>query len=581
MTVDRPRHYPIRRQRQERQERNAAKTPLHTKAEEEREEAAPRRERRALSHVGGEVYFSQGNDEEKAALAHALDVDAEEEAVMRDMHGFHSYPARLHPETARRLIEGFSKPGDHIYDPFSGSGTVVAEARAAGRCASGSDLNPLAIELAWLKSRGLLPKQTAQLLASAQRIAEVADARRLAKADPYQLYDNDARERYPIHILLELDSLAHGVGLLPRSDEQRALRLVISSLLTKLSHSEGDTTRQKAPRRLRSGFAIELFVKKTEELKRRLDAYSARLPQRVEKAYIGFSDARDLEKVEDGSIDLIVTSPPYPGVYDYLEHHLHRMRWLGMREGPLRNGEMGSRRVYRTIRFRDAVDLWHRELGDTLREMWRVLSSHGRGVMIIADSVVDRQALYADDEFKKIAEQNGIDVTAIASQERPLFLHGAERVFADRPRMEHVVVFRRSAVPPARRIHRGYNDERPERFRQHSRRHSDRPNRGRQEDRGRPDGRRFEGRGRQDGRPFENRGRYDEKRPSGSGGERRDRFPGNRQAEGRRPYRDDGHQPKNQGRSGNANAFRQERPNRNSTGEPRTNQGDSEKEPSA
>jgi hypothetical protein len=425
--------------------------------------------------VGGEVEFQGGRDEEHEVLLRALDVSADENEVMVDMHGFHSYPARLHPVTARRLIEGFSKVGDRVLDPFCGSGTVVVEGRALGREAIGSDLNPLAVELSWIKSRGPTKKLVTEMVQSAQAIAQVAEDRRVAKADPYRRYTDEDRDRYPIHILLELDSLAHGIGLLSKTEVTRMLRLVISSLLTKLSHSEGDTTRQRAPRRLRSGFAIELFVKKAEELGERLNAYRDRLPERAVRAYVGCSDARDLEKVESDSVDLIITSPPYPGVYDYLDHHMHRIEWLGLRASGLRDGEIGARREYRQLRVEEAADLWRSEIGPTLYELRRTLTPQGRGVMIIADSVVDRRPLRADEQIRRVADKADIDITCIASQERPLFLHGADRAFSDKPRMEHVIIFRpkvrknrrdRIADDELREATEGLKDrERPERFR--------------------------------------------------------------------------------------------------------------------
>lgn len=413
----------------------------------------PRRQRRALSHVGGEVQFRGGSAEEQDVLLRALDVSAEEDQVMVDVHGFHSYPARLHPATARGIVEGLSKKGARVLDPFCGSGTVVVEAKALGRHALGSDLNPLAVELAWLKSRAPTEKLCQEMLKAASHVAEVAEDRRLAKADPYHRYDEEDRERYPIHVLLELDSLAHGIGLLNKPEVQRMLRLVISSMLTKLSHSEGDTTRRKAPRRLPGGFAINLFMQKTEELAARLASYRERIGEHSPRAYVGCSDARTLENVESDSIDLVVTSPPYPGVYDYLDHHLHRLKWLGLREGALRDHEIGARRKYRRLRLDEAARMWREEIGAALYEMRRTLAQDGRGVIVIADSVVDRTALRADEQVLAVAERAGIDITCIASQERPLFLHGAEEAFANRPRMEHVVVFR-----PGQRPHRKPKD---------------------------------------------------------------------------------------------------------------------------
>ncbi len=476
MTTERKKHHPIRRTKKGDEisasggsrRYGAAKKPEELEIEEQQ----PRRERRALSHVGGEVTFRGGTDEERQVLLHALDVSSEEEEVMTDVHGFHSYPARLHPLTARRLIEGFSKPGARVLDPFCGSGTVVLEGKALGREAIGSDLNPLAVELSWLKSRSPLPKLVAEMVSAAASIAEVADERRLAKADPYRRYGEDERERYPIHILLELDSLSHGISQLQGNEVKRMLRLVLSSMLTKLSHSEGDTTRRHAPRRLPSGFAIQLFHQKAEELAARFEQYRQRVSPKAPRAYVGMHDARKLESVESDSIDLIITSPPYPGVYDYLDHHMHRIQWLGLRPARLAQDEIGARRKYRRMRLDEAAEQWREEIGPTLWELRRTLADDGRGVMIIADSVVDRRALRADEQIEAVAEKAGIDITCIASQERPLFLHGADRAFSDRPRMEHVVVFRPSLKRKPKRdkaseFNRPEERVRPKRFRKH------------------------------------------------------------------------------------------------------------------
>src|SRR5688500_14025384 len=62
----------------------------------------PERQRRALSHVGGPVEVHAGTAEQAAVLKHALEVGSDEGAVMAHVHGFHPYPARLHPATAAR-----------------------------------------------------------------------------------------------------------------------------------------------------------------------------------------------------------------------------------------------------------------------------------------------------------------------------------------------------------------------------------------------------------------------------------------------------------------------------------------------
>ena len=72
-------------------------------------------------------------------------------------HPFHSYPARMHPASARILVELVASSGVRgpILDPFCGSGTTLVEARAEGIRAVGVDLNPLAVLVARAKTWGV------------------------------------------------------------------------------------------------------------------------------------------------------------------------------------------------------------------------------------------------------------------------------------------------------------------------------------------------------------------------------------------------------------------------------------------
>jgi hypothetical protein len=142
--------------------------------------------RRSLTNVGGAAH-TRGDAALAQALAHALDVasatSAEGEAAARaHVHGFHAYPARMHPLTARRLVEALTAPGDTVLDPFCGGGTVLCEARLAGRRAIGVDLNPLAVLLARRKVTPAGAAERERLLGAATAVAEIATMRRKAKA---------------------------------------------------------------------------------------------------------------------------------------------------------------------------------------------------------------------------------------------------------------------------------------------------------------------------------------------------------------------------------------------------------------
>jgi SAM-dependent methyltransferase len=409
---------------------------------------APReRDRRALSHVGGKVELVGGSPEDQRALAAALTVRSDEDSTQAHVHGFHSYPARLHPLTARGLVEGFSRPGATVLDPFCGSGTVLVEARLAGRHALGIDVNPLAIELSGLKANGPGANWVERLPGVASRVAEHADERRMKRAGATRQYDAADVALFAPHVLLELDGIRDGIDHVESEPVRRALLLVLSAVLTKLSVRAGDTGRAEGPKRISSGYPARFFLKKAEDLARRLDEAAELLPGRVPYAGVIHADARDLSGVGDGVVNLVVTSPPYAGVYDYVVHHRDRLRWLGLPEDRFEEHEIGARRHARGVSFGHALARFRSEFGAALAEMGRVLAPGGSVVLVLADSVLAGYAVYADELVAGLAPASRLGVVAVASQRRQ-HVHGpTQQAFAKRPRREHAILLR--AAPEA------------------------------------------------------------------------------------------------------------------------------------
>jgi SAM-dependent methyltransferase len=413
--------------------------------DEERGLEEPTRRRRALSHVGGKTVLRGGSADEQRILGAALDVDPDEDAPLAHVHGFHSYPARLHPDTARRLIEGLSPPdGGVVLDPFCGSGTVAVETRLLGRRAVGVDLSPLAVALAGLKACAPGLDWTSDIEQSAREVAEHAEARRKKRAGATHRYGEEDVALFEPHVLLELDGLREGIDRIRSRALRRALLLVLSASLTKLSKRGGDTTHLGPPKRIAGGYAIRFFVKKAHDLEVRLGEASALLPPGAITPRLAVADARRLLRVSDKSVDLVVTSPPYPGVYDYLEHHRARLRWLGLDARGLETNEIGARRHARRRSFSYAFGRFRSEIGTALAEIARVLKPDGVAVIVSADSVLDNRAVRADALFYDLAPSAGLSAVACASQERPHFHAPTRDAFYDRPRQEHALMLKRA-----------------------------------------------------------------------------------------------------------------------------------------
>ena len=412
----------------------------------------PIKRRRSLTNVGGEI--DRGGDERASELlAHAVDVAPTSEADAPDrahVHGFHAYPARAHPVTARRLVDAFAPARGLVLDPFCGSGTILIEAMLAGRDAIGTDLNPLAVMLARAKTYPRKPEATAALVAAAQEVAAFADARRTAKLGATRRLPQEDVSIFAPHVLLEMDGLRGGIEKAP-PEARPDLQLVFSSILVKLSAKRGDTSDEPLEKRVSAGYPARLFVRKTEELAARFAEFAGLLPTPAPRARVLLDDAGKLAKLEERSVDVVITSPPYVATYDYLAHHELRMRWLDLDTRRLAKDELGARRHYERMTPDEARDSWMRELTKFLRALARVTKKGAPVVLLIADSATPRgprgersMPLRADEMVADAAELvDTFEPVARASQARPHFHGHTVSAFVDKPRAEHALLLRR------------------------------------------------------------------------------------------------------------------------------------------
>lgn len=372
-------------------------------------------------------------------------------------HPFHTYPARLHPATARVLVdfigEGARGP---ILDPFCGSGTSLVEARANGHATIGVDLNPLAILVARAKTWTAPPRRRRALVDTGHSIAAAVlaagKAARRATADPAPLrkptgFDPNARNRrlaawFAPHVRRELEDLGTRLDELRADDAELAdiLTACLSAILYKVSSRTSDTDATWTARNIARGQAARLFAQRVDLLAAGLADLAklhAPLPQFHE------ADIRDLPKlVPDGSIHGIVTSPPYAGTYDYAEHQRLRFDFLGLRHRALDEGEVGSRRAFEEDPA-TAHRAWQKALTGILARIARALAPGRAAALVIGDSVARGRAIYALDDIRD-ALPGDLAIEAWASQERPMLGMVERRAFGARPKAEHIVALRRS-----------------------------------------------------------------------------------------------------------------------------------------
>jgi SAM-dependent methyltransferase len=396
------------------------------------------RQRRAFSVIRGPVE-TEGSAEEARILASLFSVDFKLERALT--HGFHSYAGKLHPSIARGAVGRFTPPGATVLDPFCGSGTVLVEALVAGRKAIGIDASPLAVLIARVRTRRLPEGWRRDLVARAQAIAtEVAGQARARIRPRVPRWAPEVAGRYHPHVALELFALRAEIVATPADDPLgQALRLCLSSLLVKLMRSGPEAPRDGQEKRIARGFPSRFFAERAEELAAGLAELALVTPEGTPPAGVHLGDACDYPDIPARSVDLVLSSPPYAGVYDYAEQHAVRFRWLGLPIEDLRERQLGERRGGPGA----ARERWQEGRRRWLQEMARVLRPSGMAVLVVGDGVVGKKPEDAARAVAEAAEEAGLWLVASASQTRPPQNPTLRQIFGAQRRREHLLLLRK------------------------------------------------------------------------------------------------------------------------------------------
>jgi hypothetical protein len=410
--------------------------------------------REALSNVGGPVE-ARGDPAFRFVLAAAMRAQDPDELsheppheqgpviVARDAltHGFHAYPARMHPAVARVILQELSLgPNSEVLDPFCGSGTVAVEAMIAGWRALGSDVDPLALRLARVKTERRNVRERERFLERCAEVAKGSERRVRDRQEVRAQLSAEERAWYDVHVLKELAGLLEEIRSVAHEADRRALEMVFSAIVVKFSRQRSETAARASGKHIRKGLPTEFFLRKGHELADGWAALEAAVPRSHHAPRFVLSDARTLPQTLAGEYrcDLILSSPPYGGTYDYLTHHARRHAWLGINPKHLREGEIGARRQLSDKRA-GARDRWDQQMLAVLEAMVGLLALEGVVVLMVGDAEIAEVREPADVQLERLAAAAELEVVAVASQPRPDWRGGS-------PRREHLVALQRRST---------------------------------------------------------------------------------------------------------------------------------------
>jgi DNA modification methylase len=296
-------------------------------------------------------------------------------AKQRAAHSLHeiSYRACFKPQLPRFFIARLTGPGDIVYDPFMGRGTTLVEAALMGRPPYGCDVNPLSAVLCE-------PRLRPPSLVDVHRGLSAVDF-----ADAGEMPE-DLRVFYHADTLRQISALRKHLlerernGTLNSVD--RWIRMVAVNRLT--GHSAGffsvytlppnqavsSRAQAKINSRLNQSPAPRdvpsIILSKSRALLRDVTPEILRqFEPLAESARIVTGVSSNTPSLEDNSIALAVTSPPFLDVVDYKSDNWLRC-WFG-----------GIDAATVPVTLAKQTDAWKAFVASTLTELRRVLRPNG------------------------------------------------------------------------------------------------------------------------------------------------------------------------------------------------------------
>lgn len=358
----------------------------------------------------------------------------------RATHHIHTYPAKLLPQIAHFFLATTTLvgPDEVVLDPFAGTGTVALETILSGRPALFSDANPLARMIAAAKTTRV------ELPSFAVAFDEVR--MRFLKSRTRKRPDVVNLDRwFSKRTIAELVRLRAAIRTLDDSELRKLMLITFSAALRKASLADPrfsvPVRRKDMDAKANEPDVWRLFEQQYRANVQRMAGLSRLLVGSISARSCG-EDARSLRcpatglPLADGSVGLVLTSPPYAGAQKYVRAASLSLGWLGIagvgQLRPLEDATIGrehfpraSQEILVETGVAAADDLLAEihainpsraliaatylvEMRAALGEAVRVLKPGGHFVLIIGDNTVCGRRFATSDYLESILHDLGL-----------------------------------------------------------------------------------------------------------------------------------------------------------------------------
>ena len=316
-------------------------------------------------------------------------------AKQRAGHSIHevSYRACYKPQLPAYFIRKFCKSESAVYDPFMGRGTTLIEAQLHGHRVIGNDINPLSKVLTYPR---LHPPALAEIEKRLEEIQlpvpdEIDEEllvffheRTLQEIYGWQSHFRQARFD-SVDAWLQMVACGRLTGHSPGFFSVFTLPPNLAASVT--SQRRINKKRNQQPE-YRDTKAL-IYRKSKQLLRHSLPACFWR-----DDALLLTESADSAPQIEDNSVDLVVTSPPFLDTIDYVQDNWLRMWFCGIE---IEKGKMWQLK---------SLEDWVARMRDVFVELRRVLKPGGKVAFEVGE--VRNSTVFLEDAVAKASIDAGL-----------------------------------------------------------------------------------------------------------------------------------------------------------------------------
>jgi DNA modification methylase len=351
-------------------------------------------------------------------------------------HNYFKYPCKFIPEIPRWAIRKYANEDNTVvFDPFSGSGTTLAESMINGYDAYGTEIDDVAKLLIKVKTTRLTAEEMEEINITVNDILSRIDVDSENVVVPHI---NNIDHWFPSENINQLGQMRFYIEQITNRNIKDFLMICLASIIRKCSFAD-----DASPKPYVSSKVKKIPSEPKKEFNTIFKKYISGMERLIEldtMNNVRIVEGNALNVNIDRNVDLIITSPPYINAFDYARTMRLENLWLGyLTESELTQKKklyVGTenikkaeetenleilnesdllREYYDKVKEVDEkraliVKRFFQDMKINLEEMYRILNTNGHYCIVIGNSTIREVKVESWKVLRDIALNIGFEV---------------------------------------------------------------------------------------------------------------------------------------------------------------------------